>query len=127
MARLGMLSVDLLFVQVEEDLDLLSFLTSLSKELVFGHILAYFLDKVGVFWEMAVLWIDLNRAVQELFLKFDGSTWLQFYRFGHLTSPADCAMLLDVYLLFYLIKCEAFGMFRVRCQDLEILGLLQLY
>ena len=40
MARLGMLSVDLLFVQVEEDLDLLSFLPSLSKELVFGHILA---------------------------------------------------------------------------------------
>ena len=43
-----MLFIDLLFVQVEEDLYLFGFLTSLSKQLVFGHILAYFLDLVSI-------------------------------------------------------------------------------
>ena len=48
MARLSILSIDLLFVQIEENLDLFSFLTSLSKQFVLGHILAYFLDLVGI-------------------------------------------------------------------------------
>ena len=43
-ARLGILSINFLFVQIEENLDLFSFLTSLSKQFVLSHILAYFLD-----------------------------------------------------------------------------------
>ena len=63
LAWLGLLSIDLLFVQVEEDLNLFSLLPSLGKQLILSHILAYFLDLFGVFREMAILRVYLNCAI----------------------------------------------------------------